>query len=186
MALYGASVLALACGAGGLGFCLPTMATTDAMHKRVAEFAGKALRGDAALTRVHSMAWLSTDTAADSAAAAAAADRVVTDSEASVEASRWLHSNRRGLLAPLSTFTIDQGLTGVLPMKYNVDVDCRPGHRVICWLDTTSLALVVALDDAVLRGAARAGGAWIGRGLADGLGSGHRPARRADGPRPGR
>ncbi|SNS72279.1 CRISPR-associated helicase/endonuclease Cas3 [Actinomadura mexicana] len=120
VALYGAGVLARACGSGGLGFCLPTMATTDAMHRRVAEFAGKALLGDAALTRVHSMAWLSADAAAEAAASAVDADPVVTDRDASVEAARWLHSSRRGLLAPLSTFTIDQGLTGVLPVKYNV------------------------------------------------------------------
>ena len=119
-ALHAAAVLARACGVGGLGFCLPTMATTDAMHKRVAQFAEKALVGDAALTRVHSMAWLSQDAATDAAAASAEAGTVVSDREASVEAARWLHSNRRGLLAPLSTFTVDQGLRAVLPTKYNV------------------------------------------------------------------
>ncbi|MBT2207272.1 CRISPR-associated helicase Cas3' [Actinomadura sp. NEAU-AAG7] len=120
VALYAATVLARACGVGGLGFCLPTMATTDAMHKRVAEFASRALLGDAALTRVHSMAWLSQDAAADAAGSAADAGAVVSDPEASVEAAQWLHSSRRGLLAPLSTFTIDQALTGVLPVKYNM------------------------------------------------------------------
>ena len=120
MALYAAGVLARACGANGLGFCLPTMATTDAMHKRVARFAGRALVGDAALTKVHSMAWLSADTAGDAAADAATADNVITDAQASTEATQWLRANRRGLLAPLSTFTVDQGLTGVLPVKYNV------------------------------------------------------------------
>ncbi|MFD0857246.1 CRISPR-associated helicase Cas3' [Actinomadura adrarensis] len=120
VALYGASVLARATGAGGLGFCLPTVATTDAMHDRVADFAQKVLTGDAALTRVHSMAWLSQDSAGASAAGAAEAERVVTDHTASLEATQWLHSSRRGLLAPLSTFTIDQGLSGVLPVKYNV------------------------------------------------------------------
>lgn len=120
MALYAAGVLARASGASGLGFCLPTMATTDAMHKRVARFAGRALVGDAALTKVHSMAWLSADAAGDAAADAATIDNVITDAQASTEATQWLRANRRGLLAPLSTFTIDQGLTGVLPVKYNV------------------------------------------------------------------
>ncbi|WP_240808261.1 CRISPR-associated helicase Cas3' [Actinomadura geliboluensis] len=120
VALYGATVLARASGVDGLGFCLPTMATTDAMHKRVAEFAGRALLGDAALTRVHSMAWLSQAAAGDAAASAADAAAVVSEPEASMEAARWLHSSRRGLLAPLSTFTIDQALTGVLPVRYNV------------------------------------------------------------------
>lgn len=118
-ALYAAGVLARACGTNGLGFCLPTMATTDAMHRRVSQFAKRALRGDAALTKVHSMAWLSSDTAGDAAAGAAGGDAVITDTETSTDAAQWLHAGRRGLLAPLSTFTIDQGLTGVLPVKYN-------------------------------------------------------------------
>ncbi|MFD0883241.1 CRISPR-associated helicase Cas3' [Streptosporangium algeriense] len=120
MALYAAGVLARACEANGLGFCLPTMATTDAMHKRVSRFARRALLEDAALTKVHSMAWLSSDTAGDAAADAADADAVITDAQASTEATQWLCANRRGLIAPLSTFTIDQALTGVLPVKYNV------------------------------------------------------------------
>ncbi|WP_246445194.1 CRISPR-associated helicase Cas3' [Actinomadura kijaniata] len=120
VALFGTTVLGRACGTGGLGFCLPTMATTDAMHSRVKEFCERALLEDAALTRVHSMAWLSTDTATDNAADAAGAEAVVTEQPASVEATRWLHASRRGLIAPLSTFTVDQGLTGVLPVKYGI------------------------------------------------------------------
>ena len=118
-ALYAAGVLARASDANGLGFCLPTMATTDAMHKRVARFAERALLGDAALTKVHSMAWLSSGSAGDAAAGAADGGEVITDAQASTEAAQWLHAGRRGLLAPLSTFTIDQGLAGVLPVEYN-------------------------------------------------------------------
>ncbi|WP_067473442.1 CRISPR-associated helicase/endonuclease Cas3 [Actinomadura hibisca] len=120
VALHAAGVLSRACGVGGLGFCLPTMATTDAMHKRVAKFAGRALLGDAALTRVHSMAWLSSDAAADASAAAADADPVISDPAASIAATQWLRAGQRGLFAPLSTFTIDQGLRGVLPVRYNM------------------------------------------------------------------
>ncbi|SDH09631.1 CRISPR-associated endonuclease/helicase Cas3 [Sinosporangium album] len=120
MALYAAGVLARACRANGLGFCLPTMATTDAMHRRVSLFAKRALLGDAALAKVHSMAWLSSDAAGDAAADASIGDVVITDAEASIEATQWLRAGRRGLMAPLSTFTIDQGLTGVLPVRYNV------------------------------------------------------------------
>ncbi|MBW8484433.1 CRISPR-associated helicase Cas3' [Actinomadura parmotrematis] len=120
VALHAAGVLSRSCDVSGLGFCLPTMATTDAMHKRVEKFAGRALRGDAALTRVHSMAWLSADASAEAASAAAEASPVLSDRQASVAAAQWLHSSRRGLLAPLSTFTIDQALTGVLPVRYNV------------------------------------------------------------------
>ncbi|WP_256992063.1 CRISPR-associated endonuclease Cas3'' [Streptomyces sp. 2114.4] len=58
-ALHAASVMGRASGASGLFFALPTMATADAMHARVAEFAGLNVAGDRALTLLHSMAWLS-------------------------------------------------------------------------------------------------------------------------------
>ncbi|MFI7342976.1 CRISPR-associated helicase Cas3' [Streptomyces sp. NPDC050085] len=119
-ALFAASVLMRAVGASGLSFSLPTMATTDAMYKRVREFARRALEEDAALTRVHSMAWLSSTSAKESASAAAVADSVLSSVQASVEAAKWLYARRRGMLAPLSVFTIDQALAGVLPLRYNV------------------------------------------------------------------
>ena len=119
-ALYAAGVLARASRATGLGFCLPTMATTDAMHKRMQAYVGKAFTGNPSLTRVHGMAWLSRDSAADAAASAAEAPTVLSDRNASAEATQWLHTGKRGLLAPLSTLTIDQALTGVLPVKFNV------------------------------------------------------------------
>ncbi|NBM20089.1 CRISPR-associated helicase Cas3' [Streptomyces sp. GC420] len=119
-ALFGASVLMRAAGANGVGFSLPTMATADAMYERVRAFAERTLDGDAALTRVHSMAWLSADAATDAAASAATAGPVLSSEHASVEAARWLHTTRRGMLAPLSVFTIDQALAGVLPLRYNV------------------------------------------------------------------
>ncbi|MDX6740255.1 CRISPR-associated helicase Cas3' [Actinocorallia sp. A-T 12471] len=119
-ALYSAGILGRASRATGLGFCLPTMATTDAMHRRVQTYLQKAFAGSPALTKVHSMAWLSRDGAADAAASAAEAPAVVSDREASEEATKWLHTGKRGLLAPLSTLTIDQALAGVLPLKFNV------------------------------------------------------------------
>lgn len=41
-------------------FALPTMATTDAMHTRVAQYADLTLPGSTALTKVHSTSWPST------------------------------------------------------------------------------------------------------------------------------
>ncbi|MFC9457103.1 CRISPR-associated helicase Cas3' [Streptomyces sp. NPDC056983] len=119
-ALFAASVLMRASGAVGIGFSLPTMATADAMYDRIRAFAERALEADAALTRVHSMAWLSSRSARDAAGDAAVADSVVSSTGASVEAAQWLYARRRGMLAPLSVFTIDQALTGVLPVRYNV------------------------------------------------------------------
>lgn len=95
------------------------MATADAMYERVRVFAERTLGGDAALTRVHSMAWLSADTVTDAAGSAATAGPVLSSEHASVEAAQWLRATRRGMLAPLSVFTIDQALAGVLPVRYN-------------------------------------------------------------------
>ncbi|WP_129838133.1 CRISPR-associated helicase Cas3' [Streptomyces sp. RFCAC02] len=112
-AWWSASLMARRCGLGGVGFAMPTMATVDAMHRRVAGFAERSLAGTAALTRVHGMSWLSSD--ADGEAPIDASRIIATG-----EASRWLQTSLRGLLAPLSVFTIDQALTGVLPVRYNV------------------------------------------------------------------
>ncbi|MFJ8477670.1 CRISPR-associated helicase Cas3' [Kitasatospora sp. NPDC094011] len=111
-ALYAASVMARASGASGLYFALPTMATADAMFTRVRHFARENIEGDRAFTLLHSMAWLSPDYGAGLGATDGAA--VVAD----VEAGQWLRTGRRGLLAPLANGTIDQVLTGVLPVRY--------------------------------------------------------------------
>ncbi|MFD7450566.1 CRISPR-associated helicase Cas3' [Kitasatospora sp. NPDC059827] len=111
-ALHAASVMARASGAAGVYFALPTMATADAMFARVRKFAEANIEGDRALTLLHSMAWLSPDYAAGQGATDGAA--VLADTEAG----QWLRTGRRGLLAPLANGTIDQALTGVLPVRY--------------------------------------------------------------------
>ncbi|MGR6998789.1 CRISPR-associated helicase Cas3' [Yinghuangia aomiensis] len=112
-ALFAASVFARATGAGGLVFCLPTMATADAMFERVERFRDNALLGDAAVTRVHGMAWLG---ARGTDAAVGGSRHVVAPGR---DAAAWLFGRRRGALAPLSVMTIDQLLAGVLPTRYN-------------------------------------------------------------------
>lgn len=116
VALHAASVMAQAAGAGGIYFALPTMATADAMYERVRRFAEANAEGAKALTLLHSMAWLSTAYAVDVDVDGTA--RVLSDTSTGTEAGRWLRTGRRGLLAPLSNGTIDQALTGVLPVRY--------------------------------------------------------------------
>ncbi|MFD9692430.1 CRISPR-associated helicase Cas3' [Kitasatospora sp. NPDC059088] len=111
-ALHAASLMARASGASGVYFALPTMATADAMFTRVRRFAEANIEGDRALTLLHSMAWLSPDYAAGQGATDGTA--VLADTEAG----QWLRTGRRGLLAPLANGTIDQALTGVLPVRY--------------------------------------------------------------------
>ncbi|MEU4093013.1 CRISPR-associated endonuclease Cas3'' [Streptomyces sp. NPDC026673] len=120
-ALHAASVMARVSGASGLFFALPTMATADAMFDRVADFAEGNVGGDRALTLLHSMAWLSDAYA--QAAVPAVVDGLgatVADGHSGTDAGRWLRGGKRGLLAPLGAGTIDQALTGVLPVRYNV------------------------------------------------------------------
>ncbi|MCF3174858.1 CRISPR-associated helicase Cas3' [Streptomyces sioyaensis] len=117
-ALHAASVMGRVSGASGLFFALPTMATADAMHGRVSEFAERNVAGDRALTLLHSMAWLSGAYA--QSGTEEAAGELVGDMQSALVAGRWLRGAKRGLLAPLATGTIDQALAGVLPVRYNV------------------------------------------------------------------
>ncbi len=119
VALHAASVMARVSGASGMYFALPTMATADAMFERVRRFADGNVEGDRALTLLHSMAWLS-PAYAESEAAEGQGSVVLSDGPTGTEAGRWLRTPRRGLLAPLSNGTIDQALTAVLPVRYNV------------------------------------------------------------------
>ncbi|EDY43242.1 CRISPR-associated helicase Cas3, core [Streptomyces sp. SPB074] len=116
-ALAAAVGLARASGATGLGVVLPTMATTDAAHRRVAAFCAKAFAQDGAVTKVHSMAWLSRDAEVD---AATAGTDATMGARADVAAPAWLSGRYRPHLAPAFVATIDQVLSAVLPVRYNV------------------------------------------------------------------
>ncbi|MEU9146566.1 CRISPR-associated endonuclease Cas3'' [Streptomyces sp. NPDC048349] len=113
-ALFAASVLGRAAGCRGLYVALPTMATADAMFPRVERFARSALAGERALALLHSMAWLRPAAAAP----VSGASEVRADTPTVLEAEAWLRGRHRGLLAPLGVGTVDQVLTGVLPVKY--------------------------------------------------------------------
>ena len=106
-------------GTGGIAFALPTMATTDAMFRRTRTFADRNLDGDASLALVHGMSWLNSDF--EQLADRSIGDsRMATDAEGTAFATDWLRGSRRGILAALGSLTIDQLLTGVLPVKYNM------------------------------------------------------------------
>ncbi|MFF0296304.1 type I-E CRISPR-associated protein Cse1/CasA [Kitasatospora sp. NPDC004614] len=127
-ALFAASVLARESGAGGLFFALPTMATADAMFERVRKFAESNVSGSKALALLHAMAWLSPAyEPAESVSNSGSAERPGPSGPdkgfsatrgTETEAARWLRTARRGLLAPLAAGTIDQALSGVLPVRY--------------------------------------------------------------------
>lgn len=125
-ALYAGQVLGEASGATGLYVGLPTMATADEMYSRVAAFADRRLNDPAALTLLHSMAWLSdvyastSDTdASDRAASRDTVTLTEEDPAARVAATKWLRGRKRGLLAPLAVGTVDQALLAALRSKHN-------------------------------------------------------------------
>ncbi|MFE5327219.1 CRISPR-associated helicase Cas3' [Embleya sp. NPDC056575] len=191
-ALYASRILARASGARGMVFALPTMATTDAMHARVAKYAGRTLLGPTPLTKVHSTAWLSTPDPGETAADGdpdAGADVALTSGSAH-EPTQWLLGARRGLLAPLSVVTIDQLLTGVLPVRYNVMrlfgasdkvVVIDEAHAYGAWMNELLLRLVEWLGafrtPVILLSATLAGPAARAMVEAYRRGCGHKPSK---------
>lgn len=121
-ALEAERVLSRAAGSCGVCFVLPTMATSDAMYKRVASVvARQSPGGGSAVTLTHSMAWLNE---AYSDVDLASGSRVVSheDGEGEWAVTRpgeWLRGSKRALLAQYAVGTFDQALLSVLPVRHN-------------------------------------------------------------------
>ncbi|MFJ6934772.1 CRISPR-associated helicase Cas3' [Streptomyces sp. NPDC101132] len=128
-ALEAERVFARHFGTRGFAFLLPTMATSDQMHARVAGVLARQEGAGAGLTLTHSMAWLSAAYAEDDAS-----DRngrvLVCDGDeegdgeparhqAEMRPARWLRGAKRPLLAQYAVGTIDQALLAVLPVRHN-------------------------------------------------------------------
>ncbi|WP_327713739.1 CRISPR-associated helicase Cas3' (plasmid) [Streptomyces sp. NBC_00464] len=118
-ALEAERVFARVCGTRGFAFLLPTMATSDQMHGRVAGSLVRQGGGGGGLTLSHSMAWLS---AAYSDQGASGDGGVLVGAEEHVPGVgpvQWLRGSKRALLAQWSVGTIDQALMSVLPVRHN-------------------------------------------------------------------
>ncbi|WP_369185402.1 HD domain-containing protein [Streptomyces sp. Y1] len=129
VALEAERVLSGAFGTRGLAFLLPTMATSDQMHRRVA---GALDRQSAScgggLTLTHSMAWLSrayadgdlcegeTVLVGDDAGAGGG---LASREQLAMRPRQWLRGAKRPLLAQFTVGTIDQALMSVLPVRHN-------------------------------------------------------------------
>ena len=123
-ALEAERVLSEAFGTQGYAFLLPTMATSDQMHGRVARSLLRQAGGEAGLTLVHSMAWLNSAYADEDmdAQTVLTCDEVGEGSgraEADLRPQRWLRGPKRPLLAQFAVGTIDQALMAVLPVRHN-------------------------------------------------------------------
>jgi len=124
-ALEAERVLSEAFGTQGYAFLLPTMATSDQMHGRVAAALSRQAGQGAGLTLVHSMAWLNSayaDEDLDAHRVLTCDDEVGEGSgraEADLRPQRWLRGPKRPLLAQFAVGTIDQALMAVLPVRHN-------------------------------------------------------------------
>jgi CRISPR-associated endonuclease/helicase Cas3 len=125
-ALEAERVLSEAFGTQGYAFLLPTMATSDQMHGRVAKTLLRQSGEGAGLTLVHSMAWLNSAYADEDLVAQSVltcdgdeAGEGSRRAEADMRPQQWLRGPKRPLLAQFAVGTIDQALMAVLPVRHN-------------------------------------------------------------------
>lgn len=93
----------------GTYFALPTMATANGLHGRVADYLAKATGDDEIQTRLlHSQSWLFRDVVE------------IHDDEGdqAAQAEDWFAGSKRGLIAPYGVGTIDQALIAALKAKH--------------------------------------------------------------------
>ncbi|MGW9027915.1 CRISPR-associated endonuclease Cas3'' [Streptomyces sp. NPDC055722] len=126
-ALEAERVLSHAFGTQGLAFLLPTMATSDQMHRRIAGTLRRQSGLDAGLTLVHSMAWLNSayadgDLSAGQGVITCDGDEGPSGwqrAQADLRPRQWLRGSKRPLLAQFAVGTVDQALMSVLPVRHN-------------------------------------------------------------------
>ncbi|MFC5904023.1 CRISPR-associated helicase Cas3' [Streptomyces zhihengii] len=125
-ALEAERVLSEVFGTQGYAFLLPTMATSDQMHSRIAGTLSRQAGRGGGLTLVHSMAWLNSAYADEGLEAQPVltcdGDELVRGRgrvEADMRPQRWLRGAKRPLLAQFAVGTIDQALMAVLPVRHN-------------------------------------------------------------------
>ncbi|MFF1560976.1 CRISPR-associated helicase Cas3' [Streptomyces sp. NPDC058279] len=129
-ALEAERVLSSRFGTRGFAFLLPTMATSDQMHGRVAGVLARQEAAGSGLALTHSMSWLNNAYAEDGLGPG---DRVlVCDGDeagqddgparrlAALRPARWLRGAKRALLAQYAVGTIDQALMAVLPVRHSM------------------------------------------------------------------
>lgn len=117
-ALHAARLMGTATGSSGVFVALPTMATSDQMFTRVAEYVARRGAGESSAALAHGMAWLRpvdemlAEVVTAAAEVAGAEDTVVHSTE-------WLRGAKRPMLAGVGVGTIDQLLLSVLHVRHN-------------------------------------------------------------------
>lgn len=119
-ALHAARLLGETAGTAGVFVALPTMATSDQMFGRVAQYVARRAESVTAQSLLHGMAWLKpVGEILTDAAAEAEAQGLSTDADTRVFSAEWLTGAKKALLAPVGIGTIDQALLAVLRVRYN-------------------------------------------------------------------
>lgn len=113
-ALWVAYQLMLDGQARGIYFALPTQATSNRMHHRMAEFVGRIALDSAASRLIHGNSWL-LEHQLSLRPAAIGTQGADEDARAGRD---WFASAKRALLAPFGVGTIDQALLGVVAAKH--------------------------------------------------------------------
>lgn len=100
--------------AAGIYFALPTQATSNRMHLRMAQFVRRIAPAAAGSRLIHSNSWLVDQ---GPCLSPAASGRQASGADASLGRD-WFASAKRALLAPFGVGTIDQALLGVVAAKH--------------------------------------------------------------------
>jgi len=95
-------------GRSGAYLALPTMATSNQMHRRYRSFLPR--EADARL--IHGMAWLMEDDAP------AGAPQTDGDTDEAENARDWFRNVKRAIIAPYGVGTVDQAMRGALNVKH--------------------------------------------------------------------
>jgi CRISPR-associated endonuclease/helicase Cas3 len=100
--------------ARGIYFALPTQATSNRMHRRMAEFVRRIAPTTVGSRIIHGNSWL-LDRALGFSPAASGKQDAANDARIGLD---WFASAKRALLAPFGVGTVDQALLGVVAAKH--------------------------------------------------------------------
>lgn len=103
----------------GLYFALPTQLTSNRIHDRVTAFLHNVVADDTVQSLCHGNAWLHEDRIRAFRPACTTDAPASGDPSDASDACRWFASNRRALLAPFGSGTIDQALMARIAAKHS-------------------------------------------------------------------
>jgi CRISPR-associated endonuclease/helicase Cas3 len=104
--------------ADGIYFALPTQATSNRIHLRMASFCENAFGEGADVRLVHASSWLADELPFPQPSNSGSTEGLEGESFDARVARRWFGSSRRALLSSFGVGTVDQCLLGVIAAKH--------------------------------------------------------------------